>query len=244
MTTIRTLKWIAGLLLGPLLLAVVLITVFGWNWMRGPIERMALQKTGRALAINGDLTLALAWPYPHIQAKSVTFANPAWARERQMLSASGIDVTVSLKQLFQRQLTIPEVRLEQPVVYLEQSTDGRKSWLLDLEQQDENAKIHIDRLTLDQGILGFDDPAHKTSIRSQLSTQSQPGQGPEAAAVTFAAQGQYKGLALKASGTGGPVLALRYEDTPYDLNVIASIGKTSLEAKGQVTKHGDINNAA
>ena len=235
MKTSRTLKWIVGLVLGPLLLAVLFIAVFGWNWMRGPIERLTIQKTGRALAINGDLTLKLAWPFPHVRAQSVTFANPAWAKEKQMLSASAIDVTVSLKQLLQRQLTFPEVRLDQPVVFLEQSLDGRKSWLLDIDQRDEEARIHIDRLALNQGTLGFEDPARKTSIRSQLSTQTQQGKESQDAAVAFEAQGQYKGLALKASGTGGPVLALRYEDTPYDLKVVATVGKTSLEADGQVT---------
>lgn len=38
----------------PLVLAAVFITIFGWSWLRGPIERIALEKTGRVLQINGD----------------------------------------------------------------------------------------------------------------------------------------------------------------------------------------------
>ena len=33
--------------------------------------------------------------------------------------------------------------------------------------------------------------------------------------VTFTAQGQYKGMPLKAHGDGGPVLGLRDESMPY-----------------------------
>ena len=35
---------------------------------------------------------------------------------------------------------------------------------------DEGARIRIDRLTLDQGRLGYDDVAQKTSLRLELST--------------------------------------------------------------------------
>jgi len=56
------------------------------------------------------------------------------------------------------------------VVYLEQGSGGRKNWLLDLNQQDEQARIRIDRLMLDQGRLGYDDAEQKTSIRAELST--------------------------------------------------------------------------
>ena len=45
MTRSRFLKWTAGLLLAPVLLAAALIAIFGWNWLRGPIERFTLDKT-------------------------------------------------------------------------------------------------------------------------------------------------------------------------------------------------------
>ena len=61
MTLSRSLKWIAGLLLAPLVLAFLFVAIFGWNWLRGPVERMTLEKTGRALAIKGDLTLKFGW---------------------------------------------------------------------------------------------------------------------------------------------------------------------------------------
>ena len=227
MTRARPLKWIAGVVLAPVLLAVLFVAIFGWNWLRGPLERAALEKTGRVLAIQGDLTVKFGWPWPRIHSGPVTFANPAWARERQMVAAGGVEISIDLPQLLARNIVLPEVRLERPVVFLEQGTDGRKNWLLDVNQQDESARIRIGRLMLDQGTLGYDDPRRKTHIRSMLSTT---GVG-----VAFTAQGRYLGLPLKASGSGGPVLAMRDEDTPYPLNVDASVGKTRLRADGTVT---------
>ena len=219
-------------MLAPVLLAVLFIAIFGWNWLRGPIERMTLDKTGRELAISGDLDLKFGWPLPRIRAGTVTFANPAWAREKQMVVADAVEIAIDLPQLLLRNIVLPEVRLERPIVFLEQGSGGRKNWLLDLNQQDEQARIRIDRLTLDNGRLGYDDAGQKTSIRSELSTSNTE---PAGAGVSFTAQGQYKGLPLKARGNGGPVLGLRDESTPYPLKADLTVGHTGVKADGTIT---------
>ena len=241
MTLSRSLKWLAGIVLLPPLLAVLFIAIFGWNWLRAPIERMVLEKTGRVLAIQGDLRVKFGWPWPHIQSGAVTFANPAWAREKQMVTSDSVDISIDLPQLLRQNIVIPEVRLERPVVFLEQASGGRKNWLLDLNQQDEDARVRIDRLAIDSGKLGYDDVALKTSIRADLSTaNAKPGDAGGAGAaqgggITFTAQGNYKGLPVKARGNGGPVLALRDENTPYALKVDATAGATRVQADGTIT---------
>jgi AsmA protein len=232
MTLPRSLKWIAGVFLAPVLLLALFIAIFGWNWLRGPIERMTAEKTGRALAINGELTVKFGWPLPRIHAGAVTFANPGWAREKQMVAADAVEVTIDLPQLLRQNIVLHEVRLERPVVFLEQGTAGRKNWLLDLNQQDEGARIRIGRLMLDQGTLGYDDAGQKTRIRAELSTSNTP---PAGAGMSFAAQGQYKGMPLKARGNGGPVLGLRDESMPYSLKVDATVGHTGVKADGTIT---------
>lgn len=246
----RGLKWAAAIVLGSAMLVAGFIALFGWNWLRAPVERFALEKTGRVLALQGDLTLAFAWPLPRFHAAGVTFANPDWATQRQMVSARSVEVTLDLMQLLNQRIVFPQVRLENPVIFLERGTQGRKSWLLDLNQQDENARVQIGLLTLDQGTLGYDDPASKTSIRSDLSTTTTTTatiaattttataalpMASSSTGVTYSATGLFKGQALKASGTGGPVLALRDESVPYPLTLHATVGRTTLNAQGSVT---------
>jgi uncharacterized protein involved in outer membrane biogenesis len=231
----RWLAWAAAVIVFmPIVLAVLFIAVYGWNWLRGPIANMATQKSGRVLAINGDLKLKWGWPTPRMLAYGVTFANPDWAKEKQMISSDAVEIGIDLPQLLRRNLVLTEVRLERPVVFLEQRADGRKNWLLDINQQDEDARIYIGRLTLDQGKLGYDDVAQKTSIRAELSTSNAQADA-TVSNVTFTAKGMYKGLALKASGSGGPVLALRDESTPYPLKVDATVGRTTARAEGTIT---------
>jgi len=45
-----------------MVLAILLVAIFGWNCLPGPIERMAVEKTGRALAINGEMKVKFGWP--------------------------------------------------------------------------------------------------------------------------------------------------------------------------------------
>ena len=236
MTLLRLLRWTAGILMMPVFLGALYIAVFGWNWLRGPIERITLDKTGRELVVGGDIEVSFAWPLPSLHAKAVSFANPTWAKERQMVSAAAVDIVIDLPELLRQKLVVSEVRLERPVIFLEQGADGRKNWLLDVNQQDETARLHIGRLALDHGTVGYDDAGQKTSIRAELST-TQPGSGTQNATdgLVFTAQGKFKGLPLKASGTGGPVLGLNDEKTPYPLKAELTVGKTSAQVDGTIT---------
>ena len=152
-----------------------------------------------------------------------------------MLAVEDVEFTVELPGLFKKNLMFPEVRLTHPVVFLEQAADGRKTWLLDLKQSDENARIPIGRLTLDQGRLGYDEAKQNTSIRADISTQDAQAGSANATGVIFSATGLYKGLTLVAHGSGGSVLALHDESVPYPLKVDATIGHTGIKADGTVT---------
>ena len=230
----RYVLWALAALLTAVLLLVLVIALFGWNWLRSPMERLALQQTGRELVLSGDLTVNFGWPVTRLHAAGVRFANPAWAQEKQMVTADGVAVSLDLSSLLKRNITFTEVRLEQASIFLEQS-NTRKSWLLDTEQQDENARIHIGRVALEHGTLGYDDLAQNTSIRAQLDTASGDASRATALDLSFTASGQFKGQALRAQGSGGPVLALRDTSQPYPLKLSARVGSTQVQVDGTVT---------
>ncbi|MCK0508781.1 AsmA family protein [Aromatoleum anaerobium] len=252
----RVLRGIGVTVLGLIALIVLAALLFDPNWLRGPIMRQATEKTGRELVINGELDIDWGWPVTRLSAGGVTFANPQWAEEPQMFTAENISVGVSLPQLFRRVVMLPEITLDHVDVFLEQHPDGRKNWLLDREQKDEGARVGIGRLALHDGRIRYADPAQKTRIDATLSTtgdggasgerqrDSAAGSKPEADApvvkateggIRFEAKGRYKGLPMNARGTGGPVLALRDEETPYPLDAQARFGDTLVKAEGSIT---------
>ncbi|CAI08986.1 conserved hypothetical protein [Aromatoleum aromaticum EbN1] len=249
----RVLKGIGVTVLGLIALIVLAALLFDPNWLRGPIMRQTTEKTGRELVINGDLSIDWGWPVTRLGAAGVTFANPEWAEEPQMFTAENISVGVSLPQLFRRVVMLPEITLDRVDAFLEQHPDGRKNWLLDREQKDEGARVGIGRLALHDGRIRYADPAQKTRIDATLSTTGGSGErGSDSAAdpkpeadvppateaesgIRFEAKGQYKGRPMNARGTGGPVLALRDEETPYPLDVQAQFGDTAVKADGNIT---------
>ena len=219
------------------LLIPALVVLVDANHFRGTLARIVTERTGRELAINGDLQWTLDWPRIRVHAVDVTFANPPWAREKQMIAAPAADVTVDLLPLLKGTLFLPEVELDRAIVSFEVGAEGRKNWLLDREQQDDGARAAIGRLRLRDGRVSYDDPITDTSITAEISTQ--PTSPPATASgndpgIAFKASGKYLGLRFAASGTGGTLLGLRDERTPYPLAVVATVGPTTLRAEGTV----------
>lgn len=228
------LKWIGGLLLALTLTLLALFAVANWNWLRAPLERLVTEKTGRELILAGDLMVKPGWPLVDVHVGQLSFANPSWARERQMLTADELTFAIDLPQLFRNSIVICDLHLGRPVVFLEQDAEGRKNWLLDIDQRNEDARVNIDHLTLDQGRIGYEDPRQRTRIRAEVSTRGSNGNA-AAGGIVFAAHGHYRDLPLQARGSGGPILALRDESASYPLKIEATIGRTRLQAEGSVT---------
>lgn len=235
MKRFRFLKWSGGVLFGLILFVGVAIALFDWNWLRGSIARAVADKTGRELVINGDLKVKLGWPRMRISTSGLTFANPGWAKEKQMVSVESLEISLNVPQLFKRNVILPEVSVGHAVINLEESEDGRKNWLLDSEQRDEKARIQIDRLTLDQAQLNYDDPKQQISIQSEISSQKAEANDTQAPGIVFKARGRYKNLPLTVQGTGGSVLGLRDKTLAYPLNVDATVGTTAVQASGTIT---------
>lgn len=227
----RAVKWAAGLIL-TLLVALVLLVTVGSNSLRGPISRAVTEATGRELAIEGNLTPLWSWVHPRIRAEKVRFDNPQWAREDHMLRADAVEITVRLAPLLRGRVVLPEVRLERPEVFLELTADGRKNWLLDRDQKDQESRIHILGLTLDRGTLRYDEPGRDIAIDADLST--------DADGVAFTLKGKWKGLALSGIGHGGSVLAVRDDASPYPLRAEARIGATTARVDGTVTNLAEL----
>ncbi len=146
-----------------------------------------------------------------------------------MVQADSVDISIDLPALLRGQLAFPSVQLTRPRVFLEQASGGRKTWLLDLAQTNEGTHSPIGRVLLDQGEVTYTEARRDTRVHATLSTQDKAG------SLVFSADGRFQGQPLQASGSGGAVLALRDESTPYPLQVKATLGRTRVQAEGTVT---------
>ena len=85
------------------------------------------RSTGRKLTLSGDFMPTL-FPTLGVKTGAITISNADWASDPVMIEASGVLVGVGLAALFGGELDIQKLRLADPVIRLERSSDGRVNW--------------------------------------------------------------------------------------------------------------------
>jgi uncharacterized protein involved in outer membrane biogenesis len=250
---LRVLMWFGIVLAALMLLYALILAFFDFNRLKGPVERLVHERTGRELAVNGNLDLTWGWPLPRVRVEEATFSNPGWAREEHMFSVEKAEVAISLPRLLAGQLHLTEVLVAAPRVALEIHADGRKNWLLDPEQRDEKSSVGIDRLRIDKGRLQFFDRIRKTDIAANFTVgpesasavseeekREAKGDAPRAqgertpSGLSFDFKGLYRGVPVNARGSGGSVLTIRDENIAFPLKLTGKYGNSTISADGTV----------
>jgi uncharacterized protein involved in outer membrane biogenesis len=216
-----------------LLLLGVLVWAFSvpWklNWMRGWVGERVEQSTGRVLVIDGDLWWRWGWP-SRLQANELRFANPPWAGRPQMLTLKSLDAQIELLPLLRHRLVLPEVRAEQPDLWLEVGAQGERNWLLDRAQSDEGASPQLGHVWLDQGTINFVRAPEKTGVRAELQNVRRG----DITRLQARVRGQWRGLPLELSAEGDDALKLLAAHTPYSLSLSGEVAGTHVRAEGSV----------
>jgi uncharacterized protein involved in outer membrane biogenesis len=114
-----------GVLIGAVILALLLID---WNAMKGPIERMASERSGRTVKIAGDIDVR-PWSWtPSIAVSGLTLGNPPWEAAKPMAKIERLQVQIKLLPLLKGDVILPRVELIHPEVYLHREASGRANW--------------------------------------------------------------------------------------------------------------------
>ncbi|HUH94645.1 MAG TPA: AsmA family protein [Casimicrobiaceae bacterium] len=216
--------WIA---LGVVAVIALTIAFFDWNWLRGPVAGYLSERTGRAVAIEGNFSVELLRG-PRIVAEAVSIGNAAWSSEPVMARAARVAVQIDLKSLWHRPLSLAEVGLERPRVLFEKSGDGKVNW--DFAG---GAGLPVIRtLSIDDGVIRYFDPAAQADLTLRVST-SAPGASGETP-VAFSASGRLRKSPFTMEGSGASLLALENGDRPYRLDIRARAGSTRAHFDGTV----------
>ncbi len=222
----RVLNWLGGAVL-VLFVVIALFFTFGLNALKRPIANAVTKATGRELLIEGDLKPVWSWVHPRIRAEGVSFANAEWGQADYLLIADAVEASLSVLPLFAGRVVLPEVHLEGAELSLEQDAEGRKNWILKEDEQKDESRFYVKRLTLDEALLRWEDEVREHSFAVDLSTDD--------TGVQFTAEGTHGGMPMKASGHAGQVLSIRDPDTPFPIEGEIRIGATSAKLEGTIT---------
>ncbi len=219
--------------LGAVLLLVLIF--FPWNLLREPLADYLTAKTGRKVAIAGDLTVKLAW-HPRIEVRGIAIANAPWSDEPVMASVHRIGVQVVPLSYFTR-LRIPEIEIDRPRALLERNQGGVGNWILGdsatPDTTDSGDLPLVGRVQVTDARLRYRDP--DPNLRVDVTVQALTAadrQGKES--LVFAGDGTLRGSRFEIAGEGEGLGALRDVEAPFSLVFHARAGATRAWFDGAV----------
>lgn len=213
--------------------ALAALALFDWNHARDWISRKVHERTGRELIIAGNLDVRPFSLHPRVRAEQVRFENAHWGENRPMLEAKSVDFTFGLlRLLFEGQLVVPEVALDNAEVVLEREQDGRRNWILKPpDQTDEGRSPEILALVVNNGRLRVKDRISDTDVN--LVLQSRPAD--PVYTLDLSADGRVRGVPLKVKGASGGLLSVADDQTPYPIRLAGTLGDAHATAEGTLT---------
>lgn len=121
-------KWTAATLLVLLLVAVLVVELISWNFLKPVISERVEEATGRSLTIDGDLSLSLL-PRPRFSANELSLSNPDWAQADKMIELEHFSVAPSITALLTGQVALADLELASLKVSLEKSEQHGPNWV-------------------------------------------------------------------------------------------------------------------
>ncbi|MDD5412458.1 MAG: AsmA family protein [Methylobacter sp.] len=226
----RILKW-AGIAIAVLVVAGVLLAAFfDWNWLRNPISSMVSKVLDRRFAIHGDLSVDVSMT-PRITMNQIELANTSWGSRPEMLNLDRIEFSIRLKNLLDRQVVLPEIRLSKPRLVLEKNTEGKTNWIFGTSEKVKQGKStespKIGLLTIDDGNLVYLDPKTEANLVVSTGVDTAKRQ-----IIEVRGQGHFEKARLVVQVTAGSILSLREKLAPYPIDIEIAFGNTKVMAKG------------
>ena len=235
-----------GLSLALLIVAavVVFLVLFDWNWLRGPIGRIASARLHREVQILGDLDVH-PWSFsPRAEAARIRIGNPDWATKggagRDMVTVDKLAIQVKILPLLKGDVILPLLRIDQPAVGLLRETDGRANWTFgDGKKSDAPMKLPaIQHFIINDGRLRIEDRDREITFVGVVSTNEQ-ATGSGRGAFRLTGDGRLNNAPFTALVTGGPLLNVS-PDRPYPFEAHVKGGSSSLDAVGAINKPFDL----
>lgn len=231
-------KWtsiVLGTLVGLLLVLILVLYFFDWNRLRAPISSAVSTALGRPFAINGDMRMEWSWT-PRLTIHDIELANASWGKQRQMITLDRVQASLRIRELFKGHIVLPEVEFGKPRVLLEKNAEGKANW--DFQMADKKKEEtpmdrrwfpKIERLTIENGRFGYNDPLLQTQLDMAISTAV--GKSNEQS-VKLSGSGRLQKEQFTMDVEGGSILDLWNTEKAFPIDIKVEYGKTRAKVSG------------
>jgi hypothetical protein len=199
-----------------LLVSAALLAPFvvDWNSYRTDLERYGERLSGRAVRINGPISVKL-FPFPQLQGERVSISTTDDPNSAVFAEADRVTVRVALAGLLAWQLRVEDISVDNPVINLVREADSRVNWIMLPQESLRTSRlletVRLDRIFLNDGKVNYVDKSRegRLEIGVKIATFSAPAiEGPWRSSGTVSAYGLETDYTFNSSAvtkSGAPV---------------------------------------
>ncbi|MDB5805054.1 MAG: hypothetical protein JWN73_2376 [Betaproteobacteria bacterium] len=214
---------------GVVLLLVLALLFFPWNWARPAIMRYLSQTSQRSVEaedLHVHFSPSLA---PTIRLRGVRVQNAPWADKRPMANVGEVTFTFkSLWTLFDDQSLVALLELKDADVDLERQPDGLRNWRLRDPEYRGPGKYLIQRVEAHNSRLRV---AHR-GLKLDVTMQSSPGEDDLPTRIRFA--GNYAGSPFSGDLLTSTIFSLQLTQEFFPLRGHAESAATRFDMDGRM----------
>ncbi len=107
------------------------------------IEKQLKEILKKDVKINGNLSWTLFSFYPVIEVQNVSIANAIWAKNKDLVKSKSILLSINIKELFNKNISVNKIIIKSPVINLEENIDGSKNWKYEKIELSKNHNTNI-----------------------------------------------------------------------------------------------------
>lgn len=238
---------IVGGVFGAIVLLIVLfLLLFDWNWLRGPIGRFASARANREVRIDGNLRVHLLTWTPRIRVERLFVGQPDWAKaarpNQPFTTVEAVTFDVKLLPLFTGKIESPLLEIRRPNVVLFQDAKGKANWNFSDPNSPKTGKPFklppIQQIIIADGRLDAQSVQRKARLTATVNSRERLQGGP-AEAFQLTGRGTINNNVFQLDVGGGPLINIR-RDRPYPFRADVRAGATRLIARGNVPKPFDL----
>lgn len=240
--------WVAGGLVGLLVLVVVVGEMSGWPMLRQPMERAMTRGAGVPVVLQGDVKLHLFWR-PRLDVGRLQIASDERFKVPHLLDAQGVSLAWTWGDVWRwrqgERLRVHSLQADELDAQLVRLKDGGANWQLGApkpEDAEPDAVASLPRfgtLLMKKGRIDWSDAVQDVDL--QVAVQGSEGEAVTGADAGYVAtfNGRYQALPLKLDVRAGSTLPLLQDAdgaaaAPWvPLRVQGTVGSSRLLFDGQ-----------
>lgn len=232
--------WTAGVFVGLIVAIIAFLAWFDWNYLRGPISRIASERLDREVEIQGDLDVDILRWTPEVHVEGLRIGGPEWANDRDTADIERLDIRIRALPLLSGRIEMPAIEAIRPVVVLVEDAEGNQSWdFSGRGDTDEGMNLPaMQRILIEGGELTYENARRNITLNATVEATETQIEGEEGG-FRLTGDGTLNGNAISLSAQGGPLLYVRRNE-PYAFEARLEGAGTLVTAEGQVTRPFDL----